>query len=279
MADRYDDRYRGEEWRRDRGFGREFNRDERGPVERGSDEVRSWFGDEEAERRRRMDESRYGRDWDRYGRDVDRNWDYRVASRDWDDRDRATGSYGRDWDYGHKLGLDYGRHPRGGGQERLGSAYSAQPPYDYGRTSASRDWNEPAYYRSSYTALGPHTQRATSPAPRDYNDTGTYSHSQNWFSGRGPRGYQRSDERIREDVCDRLCDDPFVDATDIDVSVKSGEVTLTGNVRERADKRRVEDVIENVSGVREVHNNLHVGIGREQGTTAGSPTAATTSRR
>jgi hypothetical protein len=295
MADRYDDRYRGEEWRRDRGFGREFNRDERGPIERGSDEVRSWFGDDEAQRRRRMDESRYGRDWDRYGRDVDRNWDYRVANRDWDDRDRATGGYGRDWDYGHKLGLDYGRHPRGWGQERFGPGerferynppafrtqptYNAQPSYEYGRTSASRDWNEPAYYRSSYTAPGPYTHRPSTPAPRDYNDTGTYSHSQNWFSGRGPRGYQRSDERIREDVCDRLCDDPFVDATEVDVSVKGGEVTLTGNVREREDKRRVEDVIEAVSGVREVHNNLRVGIGREQGTTAGGTTAGTTSRR
>ena len=57
------------------------------------------------------------------------------------------------------------------------------------------------------------------------------------------------------------------------------EVTLAGSVRERADKRRVEDVIESVSGVREVHNNLHVGIGREQGTTTGATPAPTTSRR
>ena len=241
-----------------------------------------------------MDESRYGRDWDRYGRgDVDRNWDYRVANRDVEDR--SSGGYGRDWDYGHKMGFDYGHHPRGRGHEQFRpgerferynppafstpSTYNAQPSYDYGRTSASRDWNEPAYYRSSYTALGPNTYRSTAPAPRDYNDTGTYAQSQNWFTGRGPRGYQRSDERIREDVCDRLCDDPLVDATEIDVAVKGGEVTLTGNVRERADKRRVEDVIENVSGVREVHNNLHVGVGREQGTTAGGTTAGTTTSR
>jgi osmotically-inducible protein OsmY len=250
MADRYEDRYRGEDWRRDRGIGREFNRDERGPFERTADQVRSWFGDDEAERRRRMDEARYGRDWDRYGRgDTDRNWDSRAPARELEDRD----VYGRDWDYGHRMGFDYSRGPR----------------------SSSRDWNEPAY-RNSYTALGPHTYRATSPAMHDYemNRAG-----QGWFAGRGPRGYQRSDDRIREDVCDRLSDDPWVDAADIEVTVRAGEVTLSGNVRERSDKRRVEDVIENVSGVREVHNNLHVGTSREPATTTGAPAAGTTSRR
>jgi hypothetical protein len=277
MADRYEERYRGEDWRRDRGIGREFTRDERGPFERGADEVRSWFGDDEAERRRRMDEARYGRDWDRYGRgDTDRNWDYRATARDWDDR----GAYGRDWDYGHKMGFDYGRGPRGYGSERFGTGERFErygtPSYDYGRTSASRDWNEPAYYRSSYTGLGPHTYRATTPNTSDYETTRS---NQGWFGGRGPRGYQKSDDRIKEDVCDRLTDDPWVDASDIEVTVRGGEVTLAGNVRERSDKRRVEDVIENVSGVREVHNNLHVGANREQGAVAGTTPAATTSRR
>ena len=262
MADRYEDRYGGEDWRRDRGFGREFTREERGPFERAGDEVRSWFGDEEAERRRRMDEARRRRDWDRYGRDTDRNWSYRAMPHDWEDR----GMYGRDWDYGHKMGFDYGRGPR----------YETPPAYDYGRTSASRDWNEPAYYRSSYTGLGPHTYRATSPAMHDYETTRP---QQGWFMGRGPRGYQRPDDRIREDVCDRLSDDPWVDASDIEITVRGGEVTLSGNVRDRSDKRRVEDVIENVSGVREVHNNLHVGTNREPGITAGSTPTATTSRR
>src|SRR5262245_32238876 len=36
-------------------------------------------------------------------------------------------------------------------------------------------------------------------------------------AGRGPRGYRRSDDRIREDVCDRLCEHGFVDASDIEV--------------------------------------------------------------
>ena len=74
--------------------------------------------------------------------------------------------------------------------------------------------------------------------------------------GKGPKGYRRSDERIREDVCDLLSDNPKVDATDIEVSVENGEVTLSGTVRTRDDKRRAEYVADAISGVRDVHNQL-----------------------
>lgn len=76
--------------------------------------------------------------------------------------------------------------------------------------------------------------------------------------GRGPRGYTRSDERIREDVSDRLGDDPMLDASDIEVSVSNGEVTLSGHVDSRWAKRRAEDIAEDVSGVTHVQNNLRV---------------------
>ena len=78
-------------------------------------------------------------------------------------------------------------------------------------------------------------------------------------AGRGPKGYQRSDERIREDVCDRLTCDPEVDASDLTVQVQSGDVTLEGTVDDRWMKRRAEDCIADVPGVRQVHNRLHVG--------------------
>jgi len=76
--------------------------------------------------------------------------------------------------------------------------------------------------------------------------------------GRGPRGYQRSDDRIREDICDRLTDDPHIDASEIDVGVDGGEVTLNGMVASRATRHRAEDIAERVSGVRHVRNNLRV---------------------
>jgi hypothetical protein len=76
------------------------------------------------------------------------------------------------------------------------------------------------------------------------------------FSGRGPRGYTRSDERIREDVCDALTWDPDIDASDVTVTVSSGEVTLSGEVDDRPAKRQAEDVIEGIAGVKDVHNQL-----------------------
>ncbi|HEX8569919.1 MAG TPA: BON domain-containing protein [Caulobacteraceae bacterium] len=83
--------------------------------------------------------------------------------------------------------------------------------------------------------------------------------------GRGPSGYSRADERILDDVHDRLTDDPFLDATDIQVMVDKGEVTLTGKVTSREDKRRAEDLADNVSGVKHVQNNLRVGRTDEGG--------------
>jgi osmotically-inducible protein OsmY len=79
------------------------------------------------------------------------------------------------------------------------------------------------------------------------------------YAGRGPRGYRRSDERIREDVNERFTDDWRVDASDIEVSVDNGVVTLAGRVGSRAEKRRAEDVAESVSGVTDVSNQLRVG--------------------
>jgi osmotically-inducible protein OsmY len=79
------------------------------------------------------------------------------------------------------------------------------------------------------------------------------------YAGRGPRGYRRSDERIREDVNERLTDDWRVDAIDIEVSVDNGVVTLAGRVASRAEKRRAEDIAESVSGVTDVSNQLRIG--------------------
>jgi osmotically-inducible protein OsmY len=76
--------------------------------------------------------------------------------------------------------------------------------------------------------------------------------------GKGPKGYIRTDERIREDVNDRLSDDPMLDASDVEVSVSGGEVTLDGKVASRQDKRRAEDLAESVSGVTHTQNNLRV---------------------
>jgi osmotically-inducible protein OsmY len=91
------------------------------------------------------------------------------------------------------------------------------------------------------------------------------------MAGKGPRGYIRSDQRIREYVCDLLTDDDSLDASAIDVQVEAGEVTLDGTVDTRIAKRHAEDLIDRVSGVKHVQNNLRVAVSSKQND--GSPNA------
>lgn len=75
---------------------------------------------------------------------------------------------------------------------------------------------------------------------------------------RNPKNYRRSDERIREDICDRLSVSDEVDPVDIEVTVANGEVTLTGTVQTRAMKFFAEELADEVPGVHDVHNQLRV---------------------
>jgi osmotically-inducible protein OsmY len=74
------------------------------------------------------------------------------------------------------------------------------------------------------------------------------------YRGVGPKGYRRPDERIREDINDCLTEYDWLDATDIEVSVLDGYVTLSGRVRDRYSKRIAEELTDRISGVREVEN-------------------------
>src|SRR5688572_29762064 len=76
--------------------------------------------------------------------------------------------------------------------------------------------------------------------------------------GKRPRSYTRRDERILEDVGERMYDDPFLDASDVEVTVHQGEVILSGTVPDLESKRRAEDVAEAVSGVRTLENRLRI---------------------
>ena len=83
------------------------------------------------------------------------------------------------------------------------------------------------------------------------------------YRGLGPKNYRRSDERIREDVCERLTLDDSVDATEIEVDVREGIVMLSGFVEDRRTKRRAEDVAESVNGVSDVQNQIRIARERE----------------
>ncbi len=76
------------------------------------------------------------------------------------------------------------------------------------------------------------------------------------YRGHGPRSYKRSDERIKEDINDRLTDHAYLDASEIEVEVSDGNVVLTGSVINRYAKRMAEDIADNISGVKNVENRL-----------------------
>ena len=84
-------------------------------------------------------------------------------------------------------------------------------------------------------------------------------------TGKGPKGYRRSDERIQDDVSDALYRCYEVDATEIEVAVTEGVVTLRGQVDSRISKKAAEMTIENLPGVRDVKNELVITRREPQG--------------
>ena len=93
---------------------------------------------------------------------------------------------------------------------------------------------------------------------------------------REPRGHQRSDERLREMICERLMEEHSLDVSDVEVSVRGGRVTLDGSIDSRLAKYQVEDIVDHV-GVSDVQNNLRVsgdepkpGLGGERSSQSGS---------
>jgi hypothetical protein len=187
----------------------------------------------------------HGRD-DRYAAQREARWPRgqgnvsTTRERGWNDRG------GRDWSE---------RGDRGAG-DRGGSEYRYAGETALGRA----DWGDrESDYEHGYRAF----REGHWPDSREAQSRGESGPAgdRGEFTGRGPRGYQRNDQRVYEDVCDRLTDDPRVDASDVEVKVENGEVTLNGTVRSRTEKHRAEDTIESISGVRDVHNHLRVSRG------------------
>lgn len=213
----------------------------------------------------------YGEGYNQQRSDNDR--DYRAGNDRQDrqfDRDERSDDAGRTWDRSagrRKYGDSFGSnrhdqrqdHYREGEEKRYSGGFDA----DF----AERSYNRPNYgYGTDFTGgYGPgnYAERF-----EDTGYRGSVVASNLWEAsvrtekkhrGKGPKGYQRSEGRIMEDVCDRLTDDHYVDASDIEVQVKGNDVVLTGTVSDRDQKRRAEDIVETVSGVQNVENRIRVG--------------------
>jgi hypothetical protein len=76
--------------------------------------------------------------------------------------------------------------------------------------------------------------------------------------GKGPKGYQRSDMRIKDEACEILTRDWELDASDIEVDVEDRCLILRGEVASRDDKRLAEALVEDISGIDDVQNQLKI---------------------
>lgn len=72
-----------------------------------------------------------------------------------------------------------------------------------------------------------------------------------------PKGYTRSDERLREDICERLSHSGL-DVSEVSVSVSQGQVTLEGTVEDRRLKHAIENLADDCLGVQDVDNRIRV---------------------
>jgi hypothetical protein len=224
--------------------------------------------------------------------------DRRYGNQDFDRRDRGDDGYiarrgfgnrsaGYDEDYRRRWGSDEDRGWRlerevrerdYGDSAGYGTGGSALDWYDV--VGDERDYNPPSFDAESRRDR--YVSESFGRGSRDYNeDRGFFERAgdelRSWFGdeaaerrrdrdmreaglhrGRGPRGYQRSDSRILEDVNDRLTEDPHIDASEIEVRVENREVTLSGTVNSRFEKRHAEDLAESISGVTHVQNNLRI---------------------
>ncbi len=214
-------------------------------------------------------------EWGHHAQQLDRSADYGYGEQD---RGRyASDRYRRDeadraerWRYHESLS----------GRSGMGiREVSGFPRTNYGNTAANEPYpttqHNPELWRGrneDYDFWG--RERGDAQHAGERGDVQHGGHPSLWqrvkgaFSGKGPKNYVRSDERIHEDVCEHLTHHPYVDASDIEVAVKDGEVTLSGTVDGRMVKRAAEEACDHVRGVKDIHNHLRV---RPHGQPQGNP--------
>lgn len=172
-------------------------------------------------------------------------------------RGRSAIGYG----YGHQgygqTGVGQNRNSQGGlGQTGFSQSGAYQDSYSDTSDYYGEDGGARGAYRGYSARSGGYSGRGEPIGAQANSILADITEGEH--RGRGPKNYSRSDDRIREDVSDRLSDAPDVNASDIEVSVEGAEVTLSGTVDSRRAKRRAEDLADDVSGVKHVQNNLRV---------------------
>jgi len=160
------DRPRERDWDRDRERGYS-GRDERGFFERAGDEIASWFGDDDAERRRERDHRMEGRPT----RDRGEFWRNRSWGSGDFDRERERGYRPMTGDYGRSFREDRSYRPMYGGY----TVSESNPPSGYRADYRPREWRGEEYGESGFSSrFDPHYEswrrRQVDELDRDYED-------------------------------------------------------------------------------------------------------------
>ncbi len=273
--------------------GEDFGQGEQG-QHRGFEESQGRWNDE---REQFGSGQQQGGQWNRMGRYSEEGWQGggqgRFAQggntrmdRDFNQPSRARGSFGQNdqdmnrshsgesgssgWRSGSGYGSGWGGYGQGSSRYGAGGGSGSG---GYGSGYGSGGYGGSSSYGQQGQQRG-FLDRATDEVSSWFGDDDARRRREmDEHRGRGPKGYTRSDERIREDVNDRLTDDGWLDASDIEVEVSGSEVTLTGQVNSRAEKRRAEDIADGISGVKHVQNNLRV---KDRTAMSGQPSASGT---
>jgi osmotically-inducible protein OsmY len=174
--------------------------------------------------------------------------DYRSMSGSYDEG-RRFGTREADQRWAREM-----RRPVSGGTG--GYDYDERGYGDGGRFTRERDFEDRArdagdFFRRTGERVKSWFQDVTGDDDRGYYEARGHR-------GIGPKGYKRSDDRISDDAHQRLTDDAWLDASNVNVSVSGGEITLSGTVENREAKHRAERIVEDISGVNHVQNNLRI---------------------
>jgi hypothetical protein len=152
-----------------------------------------------------------------------------------------------------------------GGYSQGGFGQGGQGGYGQGGQGGYGQGSQGGYGQGGYGGSGDQRFGMSESQRPQWRDEGHNHRGSGPHRGKGPVGYQRSDERVREMISESLADDDQIDASQIEVTVKNGEVTLTGTVSDRRTKREAEECACMVSGVRDIQNQLRVKDDRSAG--------------
>lgn len=200
----------------------------------------------------------FGSDWrsderyERPERDYGRNQDYR--DRDFDRSRDTNRDFNRDFSGSDRFPEDYEQRRFSTNSDRGTSGRDFNQNYSHNMSRDRDDHHRGAFGDRDYTrdyALG----TGTSMRMNRYENSERGEQDRGFF-GKGPKGWKRSDDRIKEEICECLYDSRYIDASEIEINVKDGHVTLSGTVDSRDAKREVESLIDSVRGIEDVQNNL-----------------------